>query len=245
MTEAGDIVVAGDTRGALDGQRNAGYNDVLLMKFTGAGDWLWSRQRGSSSADIVSDMQLVGNDFVLTGYTGGDLDSYVNAGGADVFLMKLDSEGSWLWTHQRGSAFEDHGTALMISTGTIYVVGDTRGSLDGNINKGFADIFLMEFDSEGNWQRTQQRGTVADDVATSALLFGSGFAVAGFTQGAMDGNTNAGDEDVFVMEFDQNASWLRTLQWGTAGRDFASAIARVDSSDLLVAGRTSGSLAGF
>eukprot|EP00439_Symbiodinium_sp_Y106_P048393 s370_g6.t1 len=255
QTDSGDIVVAGDTRGSLDGNTNAGYSDIFLMKPVSLylGEWLWTRQRGSSSVDVVAAMQLSGDSFVVAGHTDGDLDGHTNAGSDDMFVMKLSSNGTWLWTHQRGSTYQDdHATALLLFSGRIYVAGNTRGSLDGNVNQGSADIFLMEFDVDGVWQWTLQRGSAADDFATGAQLFQDGLVVTGFTQGALDGNSNRGEEDVFLMEFDGNVSWTGTWQWGTAGQDFLNrsaastcAVAVTSSSEILLAGRTSESMTGF
>ena len=49
--------------------------------------------------------------------------------------------------------------------GNMYVAGQTEGALDGNVNAGGNDIFVMKFDASGTHQWTSQRGTSADDVA--------------------------------------------------------------------------------
>ena len=43
--------------------------------------------------------------------------------------------------------------------------------------------------------------------------------VAGYTLNGLDGNENAGGDDVFVMTFDQHGNHLWTSQRGGAGAD--------------------------
>ena len=49
--------------------------------------------------------------------------------------------------------------------GNVYVAGYTTGALDGNVNAGSNDIFVMKFDASGTHQWTVQRGTSAAEVA--------------------------------------------------------------------------------
>ena len=51
MDATGSAWLAGYTSGSLDGNKNAGLDDIFLMKFDAAGDHLWTRQRGGSGYD--------------------------------------------------------------------------------------------------------------------------------------------------------------------------------------------------
>ena len=48
--------------------------------------------------------------------------------------------------------------------------------------------------------------------------------VAGYTENALDGNTNAGGGDIFVMTFDRDGNHLWTRQRGGAMDDCAKAL---------------------
>ena len=43
--------------------------------------------------------------------------------------------------------------------GNIFISGDTYGNLDGNINKGSSDIFIIKYESNGNKYWTKLIGT--------------------------------------------------------------------------------------
>ena len=51
------------------------------------------------------------------------------------------------------------------SDGNVYVAGHTNSALDGNVNAGLDDIFVMKFDASGTHQWTSQRGSSAGDAA--------------------------------------------------------------------------------
>ena len=48
---SGNVYVTGDTYGGLDGNTNAGYNDLFLVKYNSSGTKQWTKQLGSSSRD--------------------------------------------------------------------------------------------------------------------------------------------------------------------------------------------------
>lgn len=47
-----NVYVTGSASTTLDGQLNAGGNDLLLMKYDGFGAKLWTRLKGSSGTDV-------------------------------------------------------------------------------------------------------------------------------------------------------------------------------------------------
>jgi len=67
--------------------------------------------------------------------------------------------------------------------------------------------------------------------------------VAGTTEGSLAG-ANAGRGDVFVRKLDAGGREVWTHQFGTSGVDLASGVAVDAAGNVLVAGRTGGSLAG-
>ena len=93
-----------------------------------------------------------GNIFV-TGQTWGGLDGNTNSGGTDMFLVKYNSTGTKQWTKQLGTSISEWGQDVTSdSSGNIYVTGSTEGGLDGNINSGSYDIFLVKYNSSGTKQ---------------------------------------------------------------------------------------------
>ena len=81
--------------------------------------------------------------------------------------------------------------------GGIPTVYNSEGDLEGNMDKGSWDLFLIKFNSSG----TRQMGTSSYDRANGVATDSSGNVyVTGRTNGGLDGNTNAGGYDLFVVK---------------------------------------------
>jgi uncharacterized protein YjiK len=245
---SGNIYITGETDGALDGNVSPDGGDAFLVKYDSWGNELWIRQIGIigvvRSYAVATDSL---ENIYLTGETSGGLDGNTNAGSSDIFLMKYDSSGNKIWTKQLGTADNDAGMGIATdSSGNIYVTGCTLGGLDGNINVGELDIFLVKYDSSGNKIWTKQMGTTSSDfaweVATDSL---GNIYVTGVTSGGLDGNTNLGNGDIFLVKYDSSGNKIWTKQLGTAGSDAGVGIATDDAGNIYLTGSTRGELNGI
>mmetsp|Transcript_12358 Transcript_12358/g.29019 ORF Transcript_12358/g.29019 Transcript_12358/m.29019 type:complete len:494 (+) Transcript_12358:132-1613(+) len=246
---SGDLFVAGHTSGDLSGSTNAGNRDVFLMKFSSTGVWRWTQQRGSDKGDnsVELDLSSVSSsgELFLAGHTFGSLDGHTHAGNCDIFLMKFAANGDWEWTEQRGTPECEQSNALAVTpTGDAYIAGYTFGGLGGNdTHQGGCDVFLAKFSSNGTLLWTKQRGTSACETANSMLLDSSGNVfLAGWTSGELDGEPNAGEDDVFLMKLTSEGEWLWTRTLGSAGSDKSYAMAFSPAGDIYIAGTTTGNL---
>lgn len=204
-----NIYVAGKTYSDLDGYTLQGNGDIFLMKFDASGNKQWTSVWGKTSfSDYFYGMTMdSGGNIYVAGSSLGNFDGYANVGGEDIFITKFDSSGNKQWTKFWGTSTTDYpsGGVAVDSNGNIYVAGVTYGNLDGNTNTGNADIFLTKFDSAGNWQWTRLLGCNSynhpDGIATDR---NSNIFIAGHTMGNLDGNINAGQDDVFLVKYDSN-----------------------------------------
>ena len=123
-----------------------------------------------------------------------------------------DNTTSKIWTKQLGTTRDDWGYDVTTdSSGNIYVTGSTEGGLDGNTNsgpefvssQGNHDIFLVKYNSSGTKQWTKQLGTSYDDRGQGVKTDSSGnIYVTGYTYGGgLDGNTNLGGRDIFLIKY--------------------------------------------
>jgi hypothetical protein len=249
-TDSNDnVYVTGYTVGDLDGNSSAGSNDFFIAKYSSSGDKQWTRQLGTSSSDYGFGIATDSNDNVyVTGYTEGDLDGNSSAGNKDIFIVKYSSSGDKQWTRQLGTSSNEVGYDITInSSDNVYVTGYTEGDLDGNSSAGggTADLFVVKYDSEGVKQWTRQLGTSSNEVGYNITSdSSSNVYVTGYTSGDLDGNTNAGSIDFFVVKYSGSGDKQWTRQLGTSSNDFASVIASDSSDNIYVTGYTGGDLDG-
>ncbi|OGS27954.1 MAG: hypothetical protein A2297_08105 [Elusimicrobia bacterium RIFOXYB2_FULL_48_7] len=241
----GYIYAAGYTSSSLDGNASSGQDDIFVSKFNSSGNRLWTRQRGTSGYDYAYGVAVDSScNVFLAGYTSGPLDGNSSAGGNDLALVKYSSTGTWEWTKQLGTTALDQGQGAAVdSEGNVYAVGTTMGSIDGNSSSGSSDVFLVKYSNSGVKQWTKQWGSASVDegYAVSASASG-GIYVAGNGNGSIDGNTSAGNHDVFITKYNSAGTSRATIQAGGSGTDYCRGIALDPSGNICVTGYTNGSL---
>src|SRR5262249_54329228 len=113
---------------------------------------------------------------VVTGYFrnanstfGGQI--LTNRGNSDVFVAKYDSAGNLLWARSAGNPYVDSGMAVATDpSDNVYVAGyfiDLAPVIFGDgvtlTNGGEGDVFLAEYDKDGQILRAKSLGRI-DEV---------------------------------------------------------------------------------
>jgi hypothetical protein len=248
---SGNVYVAGQTFGGLDGNTLKGSSDFFVTKFDSSGTKQYTRQLGVARADtysywVVTDVS--GNVYV-SGTTTGGLDGNAIAGTSDFFVTKYNDSGVKQYTWQLGVAGADSYSNWVATdtSGNVYVAGTTTGSLDGSTLTGTSDFFVAKYNSNGVKQYLNQLGVVGvDTFGYSGAIDASGNVfVTGQTFGALDGNTLTGTSDFFVTKYNSSGVKQYTRQLGVAGADtWANSVATDASGNVYLGGYTTGGLDG-
>ncbi|MBI4906938.1 MAG: SBBP repeat-containing protein [Acidobacteria bacterium] len=82
------------------------------------------------------------------------------------------------------------------------------------------------------------------DIASATASRGGFHVVAGRTNGAFAGETNAGASDIFVRKYNESGNLLWSRQFGSAGDDSPTGVAIDSAGNIIVAGTTCGVLPG-
>ena len=243
----GNVYITGETNGGLDGNTNTGEYDVFLVMYDSLGTKQWTRQFGSSYSDIGRGVAVDGSgNIYITGETVGGLDGNTNAGSYDMFLVKYNSSGAKQWTKQLGDLYSNSSSGVAVDgIGNIYIIGDIVDGLDGNTAAGDYDMCLVKYTSSGAKQWTKQLGSSMSDNAQGIAVDGSGNVyITGGTSGGLDGNSNTGMNDIFLVKYDSSGTKQWTRQLGTSTIDFAYGVAVDGSGNVYITGETSGDLDG-
>jgi hypothetical protein len=244
---SGNFYVTGYTTGNLDGQTNAGLKDIFTMKFDAAGTKQWTKLLGTAANEEATAVAVdASGNVYITGYTDGNLDGQTNAGGDDIFIAKYDTSGNLQWVTLLGTPADEWGNGIALdASGNVYITGYTDGNLDGQTNAGGDDIFIAKYDASGNLQWVTLLGTPADDAGNAIASDASGnLYITGYTAGNLSGLTNAGGKDVFLAAYNAAGTkqWVALL--GTPADDVGNAIALGPSAALCATGYTGGNLDG-
>jgi hypothetical protein len=197
---AGDVVVVGDTRGALRGA-SAGSADAFALRLRPDGSEVWGAQFGTSVFDTATGVAIgPAGEVAVVGYTFGALHG-PHAGLADAFVVRIDATtGAPLWSAQLGEPGDDVAAgAAFDGRGQLVVVGQTDGPLAGTL-KGEFDTFAVRFDEGGAELWRQQIGTDDFEFTTGVAVDAERHAfVVGSTQGDLDG-PSFGGLDAYVVK---------------------------------------------
>ncbi len=76
------IYVAGDVSESVNGRTWSGSVDIVLLKYSSAGDLQWTKQSGTSSEDTCNGVSASadGQSVYVVGTTQGNLDGQINSG---------------------------------------------------------------------------------------------------------------------------------------------------------------------
>jgi len=235
---------------------SSGYTDILIAKLDVNGNWLWAKKAGGSSSDDCKDIAVDanGNSYVTGRFYGTATfgsTSLTSNGGSDVFVSKLSSSGSWLWTKQGGGNGDDYGSSITIDVNrNSYLTGIFKDTANFGstslISSGSSDVLVTKLDPNGNWLWANQAGGISLDYGTGIAVDTNGtshitgyFAETAFF-GSIALTSLNGLWDPFVAKMDQSGNWLWAKKGGGTGLDYGRDIASDNNGSSFVTGSFSG-----
>jgi len=165
---------------------------------------------------------------VLAGYTC----SY-SAGGADAWIVKIDSQGVVQWQKAFGGANSDEAYAIQQTADGGYIVaGYTRSS--GSSGHGSADMWIFKLNAIGTLEWEKFFGGSNNEVAYSVKeTRDGGYAAVGYTSSYGYGEVNA---YLVKMHSNGEAEWSKT--YGGTGDNFGRDIIQTPDNGYAIAGYT-------
>ncbi|GAB3021945.1 hypothetical protein GCM10027051_29050 [Niabella terrae] len=229
--DGGYILMGNATNDGGDVSGGHGEQDIWVVKTDATGTLLWQRMLGGTSYDIAeSIISTADGGYIIAGSTSSDDgDVSINYGSYDVWIVKLNSNGTIQWQKSLGGSDMDHGFGIRESVDGGYVLVASTYSTDGMITnpKGQLDSWLVKLDGSGNplWQKILG-GTEGDALQSIANTPDGGYILAG-NSSSNDGDVlgNHGGQDVWVVKVDGagNIQWQESF--GGSLQDAAEAVA--------------------
>ncbi|MBK8414372.1 MAG: SBBP repeat-containing protein [Bacteroidetes bacterium] len=92
----------------------------------------------SVAADISGNVFVTGSfDGTSDFDPGSGVNNLTSAGFQDIFVVKLNASGNFVWAHQLGSVADDYGNSVAVdATGNLYLAGYFQTTVDFNPGAG-------------------------------------------------------------------------------------------------------------
>ncbi|MFM9945227.1 MAG: T9SS type A sorting domain-containing protein [Bacteroidia bacterium] len=276
---SGNIFITGGFTGAVDfdpgtavktltASGSSGLMDIFVAKFDASGNLTWAKSIGANLTDYGSSIAVDASGNVYTTgffYSTVDFDpdattvNLSSKGNSDIFILKLDATGKFVWAKSIGSSSADAGRCIALNASYVYITGTFSGTADFDpglveqllTSTGGTDIFALQLDKDGNYQWAKNMGGTLDEEGTSITVSASGLSyITGRFSGTADFNpgtgktelTSAGDKDIFILKLDNsgNLSWAKRI--GGLSTDLGLSIAIDASGEIYTTGSFKGTV---
>ena len=251
---------------------NAGATDVFVSKLDINGNFVWARGFGGISGDVGNSIAVdkAGNIYVAGTFSGtADFDpsaatyTLSSFGNNDIFILKLNSSGNFVWAKQIGGSNADNVESITTTTSSVYFTGNFMGKADFDPGPGLDtltawgmnDIFISKFDTLGNEVWTKRIGDFSNDMAFEIKTdFKGDVLTIGYYTGTVDFDpgiinytitASGGSADAFVEKLDSLGNFVWVKSFGGTSGELGSCITTNSIGDIFIAGGFTSASADF
>ncbi len=260
-SDSGSVIVAGSFHYAVDFDPDpvnthillaySNAQDGFLLKLDSLGKFVWVKQFSSKVSVLFLSMTFdASNNILLTGscYDTTDFDpgpgvyNVVSAGLGDIFALKLDPNGNFIWVSAAQGPESSAGYDIVTdASGFVYVAGYFESTVDFDPGPGmlnytpsgvYYDGFIWKLDYNGIMDFVIQIGGNELDEARSITIDPAGYLyTVGNFKGTVDFNPDVSQTqyyssynntyDLFILKTDLagNYIWAKQVQ-GTINEYF-------------------------
>ena len=230
--------------------------DLFIAKLDSQGNWQWAvgfETLSESGNSLAGGVAVAPNgDVIVTGTHTGLTDMggiEVNASDAEVFLVRIDSNGNTLWARNAGGLGSETATDVIVdSTDKIWQLSYTRDTftVDGLTHQaiGAVDMVLTGYSSNGAATSLSaiKGGSSTEIIAGFSMAMDASdtLYISGIFTGTANGPgfsmTSLGGQDIFVAKVSSSGSYVWAKSAGTAGDDSVEDIAAFANGDVFISG---------
>ena len=268
LDSANNVLISGFVQGSMDFDPGPGVAMLpasgitgYFAKYDSDGEYITS---GSIIGAEIHGLTMDKNEnLYLAGIFFGSVDLDMSAGeytvnsngDRDWFLAKYDKNYVLEWGFSIGNAQQDHIQKLILSPNDKIIASgfyngsvqfDPDGQFENISSKGYSDIFIAEYDTNGSlsWIKSLG-GSQPDDVKDIITDKEDKIVVTGTYQGAIDvdpGEDNIylptmGIEDAFIGQYDTSGNYLAAYSLRGPGVKVINAIYNDLSDNIVITGK--------
>ncbi|MBL7922314.1 MAG: T9SS type A sorting domain-containing protein [Bacteroidia bacterium] len=223
-----------------------GGSDAFILKLNNAGTFQWAKSVGGSATDYGVSVRCdaSGNPIILGDFSSSTMDfdpgpstfTMSCNGNYEIYLLKLDALGNFMWAKQMGGSGNDVSTGLTIdASGNIFCTGGFY-STDADFDPGATsytlaagsfdeEVFCVKLDQAGNFVWANKFGgnsidrsyDIAVDNTSGVYLTGRFQGTADFDPGLISYTISAiGQQDIFISRLNSsNGSFVWAKSFGS------------------------------
>ena len=245
----------------LNGDENG---DFFIQKLDSVGNFMWAKSIGGTGTDASIAITIDSLDNVLiTGVfedtvdfdPGPGVTQLVSKGSFDVFVLKLDASGNFLWAKSWGGMPQDFPWGINLDNNNhVLIIGffsdtvdfDPGPGVSQKISRGQSDIFVQKLDESGNLAWTATMGGPGNDrgYAVGTDSEGNVYTTGGFEWFAdFDPGPDrrylyavGQGDDVFIQKMDAGGNYMWAKRIGNDNGDTGYELAVDPQGNAYVAG---------
>ena len=243
----GNVYTVGDFYGTTDFDPSPGtftmtaltFNDVFISKFDANGNFLWAKRLAGTSHEFAESLAIdgAGNIIVCGSFEGTcDFDpgagtfNLTTNGDRDIYILKLNSSGNFLWAKSIGSVGLDEATSVDVDpAGNVYSTGYFNYTVDFDPGVGTFTLtnttndnaFILKLDASGNFAFAKHLKVDDNSIGYSIKLDATGniYACGSFRATLFDMDPGAttftvasvsSTDDIFVLKLNASGNFV----WG-------------------------------
>ena len=232
--------------------------NAFISKLDSNGNFLWAKSIGGRSFGNSVAVDKF-NNIVITGFFNGTADFDPGIGTAIVtpvgatgnaYILKLDSDGNYLWVKTLSGSAEGNGISVDKSN-NICVIGKFTNTVDFDPGVGTyylgadatsSSAFNLKLDKNGNYLWSKKLGgytgtAIAVDRDNNVFSIGDFIGTKDFDpSGTVYNLTSSGSQDIYITKLDSNGEFLWAKNVGGKQTERALSICTDKLGDVYLSG---------
>ncbi|NNC61868.1 MAG: hypothetical protein HKO11_06005, partial [Eudoraea sp.] len=221
-----------------------GVGEFWGTKLNGNGELQWRKYFGGTNNDRAhAVVSAHDGGYVMAGFSeSDDFDISDPKGSYDFWVVKIDSEGQFVWERSYGGSGIDIAQDIEKTEDGGYIITGSTISIDGDVaaSHGGSEIWVIKIDAEGNllWERTFG-GSDFEAAESIRPTADGGFVIAGNAKSTdQDVKTNAGQNDLWVLKIDTQGRLEWQQAYGGTELEFGFDAIETGDGGILVVGES-------
>lgn len=243
------------------------YDDAFILKLDSNGSFIWAKQINGPGYDNCYSITMDANGYIyatgrfrdVTDFDPGmSIYNLTSNGFDDIFVLKLDSNGNFIWAGNMGGSNSDYGASIKVDIqGNVYTTGrfidtadfDPGMSVVNLIDTGGSAAFVSKLNSTGNFEWAKSFGGVGGNVGRGIEVDNAGNV---YSTGQFNGNidfdpgvgiynlSSSGITSIFISKLNSNGLFVWANKFGGTGDNGATSIALDTMNNVYISGAFTG-----